>query len=89
MADKWQGCFGIKKGKVPTKEVWTINAKSYESAIRSIKKSALSNYRDNHKESTLFYNGHAVGWAFRTMEKSSTWTRTMQNIGVLSKPRRR
>ena len=89
MVDKWNKCFGIVKGKMPKKDIWAINAKDYESAIRQIKKGALSNYRDNHKEATLFYNGHVVGWCFRTDGKIVYVDKnTMQQIGLIPKPRK-
>ena len=81
-------CYGIVKGKMPTKDVWEINAKDYESAIRSIKRYAQSNYRDYYKESTLFYNGHVIGWVFREhgnmiyLDKDQ-----LQRMGIIPKSR--
>lgn len=87
--DKWNVCFGIVKGKMPTKECWSINAKDYESAIRCAKRDAQSNYRDNHKEATLFYNGNVAGWVFRTDGKIIYVDKfTMQNIGLIPKSRK-
>ena len=81
-------CYGIVKGKMPTKDVWEINAKDYESAIRSIKRYAQSNYRDNYKESTLFYNGHAVGWVFREQGNMIYLDKDqMQRMGIIPKSR--
>lgn len=89
--DRWSMCYGIVKTKLPTKKenVWSFNAKDYESAIRQIKKYAQSNYRDNHKEATLFLNGNVVGWAFRTDGKIiyvDKWT--LIHIGLLPAPRK-
>lgn len=80
-------CYGIVKGKMP-KDVWEINAKDYESAIRQIKRYAQSNYRDNYKESTLFYNGHVSGWCFRMDGKIIYVAKyVMQDIGLIPKSR--
>lgn len=88
MTDKYTMCYGIVKGKMPTKEVRTINAKDYESAIRQIKRYAQGNYRDYHKESTLFHNGQVVGWVFRTDGKIVYVTKfVMQDIGLIPKSR--
>lgn len=90
MADKYQMCYGIVKGKVPVKGSWIINAKDYESAIRQVKRAAQSNYRDSNKDSTLFYNGRVVGWAFRTDGKIVYVDKyTMQSIGLIPKTRRK
>ncbi len=81
-------CYGIVKGKMPKKEIRSINAKDYESAIRSVKRIAQSNYRDNYKESTLLYNDHAVGWCFRTGGKIIYVDKyVMQDIGLIPKSR--
>ena len=81
-------CYGIVKGKMPTKDVWEINAKDYESAIRSIKRYAQSNFRDNYKESTLFYNGHVIGWCFREQGNMIYLDKDqMQRMGIIPKSR--
>lgn len=68
MANKYYQCYGIVKTRLSsTKERnWEINAKDYDSAIRTAKKYAQSNYRDNNKESTLFNAYGAVcGWTLK------------------------
>lgn len=64
---KFYWCFGIVKGKMPSKGIYEFNASTYESAMRRIKTHAQSNYRDNYKEATLFGDaGRVLGWCFRT-----------------------
>ena len=82
----WAMCYGIVKTKQSsTREtVWDMNAKDYESAIRQIKKSAQSNYRDSYKEATLFHNGSVSGWAFRVDGKIIYVDKyALQDIGLL------
>ena len=81
------GCFGIVKGKMPSKGVWEFKASSYESAMRHIKTDAKSNYRDNHKEATLFGDGGRIlGWCFR-VDKDIIYVDKwlLQDIGLMPK----
>ena len=81
-------CYGIVKGKMPTKDVWEINAKDYESAIRQIKRYAQGNYHDYYHQSTLFYNGHTVGWVFREQGNMIYLDKDqMQRMGIIPKSR--
>ena len=81
-------CYGIVKGKMPKKDVWEIMAKDYESAIRSCKRLAQSNYRDFYHQSTLFYNGHVIGWCFREDSNMIYLDKNkMQTIGLIAKSR--
>lgn len=81
-------CYGIVKGKMPTKGSYEIKAKDYEAAIRILKKDSKNNYRDYYHQCTLFYNGHAVGWCVREagdiiyLDKDK-----LQRIGLMPKRR--
>ena len=89
MADKYAMCYGIVKGKMP-KTVWMVNAKNYEGAIRSFKRSAESNQRDMFSQATLFINGDVAGWTFRTEGKQVYVSKNaMQSIGLIPKTRRK
>lgn len=80
-------CYGIVKGKMP-KSVWAVNAKDYESAIRSFKRSAQSNQRDMFSQATLFHNGSVAGWSFYTEGKQVYVSKSaMQSIGLIPKSR--
>ena len=66
---KYYQCDGIVKTNLSStkKRSWEINAKNYDSATRTAKKYAQSNYRDSNKESTLFdAYGTVCGWTLRT-----------------------
>lgn len=83
---QWSMCHGAVRTKTAAKKErpYDLNAKDYESAIRQIKRHAESNYRDNHHECTLFYNGNIVGWAFRVDGKMIYVAKdTLQYIGLL------
>ena len=90
--DTYYGCFGTVKGKMnPKKErVWEIKASSVEGAIKSIKTSAQSNYRDDHKNATLFdERGYVVGWVFRNYGQMIFVGRyLLQDIGLIPKSRK-
>lgn len=87
--DIYYGCFGVVKGKMnPKKErVWEIKAQTVEGAIRSLKSSAQSNYRDFHHEATLFDSmGNVVGWAFREYGQTNFLSKyLLQDVGILPK----
>jgi hypothetical protein len=90
--DIYYGCFGVVKGKMnPKKErVWEIKAQTVEGAIRSLKSSAQSNYRDYHKEATLFdERGNVVGWAFSNYgQMIFVGKYLLQDIGLIPKSRK-
>ena len=65
MAYEYGFCFGIVKGKMP-KNARIFTAVDYDAAIRKAKLLAKSNYSTNFKEGTLFHNGIAFGWTFRS-----------------------
>ena len=88
--DNYYGSFGIVKGKLnnPKKKgVWEIKALTVEGAIRSLKTSAQSNYRDNHHEATLFdESGNVVGWTFREYGQANFLSKyLLQDVGILPK----
>jgi len=81
------GCFGIVKGRMPSKGVWEFKASTYESAIKQLKTHAQNNYRDDYKESTLFGDGGRVlGWCFRSGGVIVYASKSvLQNIGLMPK----
>ena len=87
--DIYYGCFGVVKGKMnPKRErVWEIKAQTVEGAIRSLKSSAQSNYRDNHHEATLFDSrGNVVGWTFKEYGQTNFLSKyLLQDVGILPK----
>lgn len=90
---KYYQCYGIVKTNLSStaeRYSWEINAKNYESAIRTAKKYAQSNYRDNTKGSTLFNAyGTVCGWTLMTDGKLvylDKWD--LENAKLIPKSRR-